>query len=332
MHQVIDNVPAYIISRYPSYQSFYQALYTGEIIRDQYGNFHLREEIQPQYYQYNTYPLYMAEPNSTNFVEFDFFNIEGIRGYYKEEPDGFLIELVSAEDIARGAGLSYQRTDNRSHSKSGVEYEQFRWDRVNSYLLDIFPYIQHLVDPRLLNYIPSKIDRDSYIPLEIAVQIINKCNSEQARKFQAIVAVKIANEIRELNRQKHNTMIQELQNKIEEQNKTIEYYKNFTNTDQLFRMTEISKHFNLSPYAAHLILAKYGYIYKCNNMWIIKSEYQNNNWMVLRNESSMAESFWTEDGRRFVIEKLCSLGLIPGGYNNDDIVQALLSDNSCKNL
>jgi hypothetical protein len=63
-------------------------------------------------------------------------------------------------------------------------------------------------------------------------------------------------------------------------------------------------------------------------MWIIKSEYQNNNWMVLRNESSMAESFWTADGRRFVIEKLCSLGLIPGGYNNDDIVQALLSDNS----
>ena len=42
----------------------------------------------------------------------------------------------------------------------------------------------------------------------------------------------------------------------------------------------------------------------------------------------MAESFWTEDGRRFVIEKLCSLGLIPGGYNNDDIAQALLSDNS----
>ena len=50
MYQIVDEVPAYIISKYPNYQAFQQAMYTGEIIRDQYGYLHLRQEFQPQLY------------------------------------------------------------------------------------------------------------------------------------------------------------------------------------------------------------------------------------------------------------------------------------------
>ena len=50
MYQIVDEVPAYIISKYPNYQSFQQAMYTGDIIRDQYGYLHLRQEFQPQLY------------------------------------------------------------------------------------------------------------------------------------------------------------------------------------------------------------------------------------------------------------------------------------------
>lgn len=39
MMQVVNVVPEYIRRRYPSFQSFNQALYTGEIVRDNLGNF-----------------------------------------------------------------------------------------------------------------------------------------------------------------------------------------------------------------------------------------------------------------------------------------------------
>ena len=105
-----------------------------------------------------------------------------------------IIRLVNAEDIARGAGLTRIRKDRVHTSVDSPEY--IHWDRVNQYAQSRLPYLQQAgLNPILLQYIPEKIDKESYIPLELAIQIISCADSDQAKLFQAIVSITVAREI-----------------------------------------------------------------------------------------------------------------------------------------
>ena len=314
----VNVVPEYIRQKYPSAQALDHALYNGEIIRDCYGRFHLREEFQPQISYYNPY-YFMAKPAEEPIMkEFDFFNIEGVRGYYKEESDGFLIELVSAEDIARGAGLVRIETKS-SHTSVRKEYESFLWDRFNDYAQRSLDTLQQYIDPRVMPYIKFPIDRDSYIPIELAVRVINKCNSKKAEEFQSIVAVKIANEIRNLNRQKHDIQMVEMQNRINDLQSRLDYHRQLVDTKTYYSTTEIAKDFCISPQLLNLVLNRLDIIYKVNNTWQV---YQNLTSFgftenKIRNDegSIMKENYWTSFGREFICNLLIKNGFIIGADN-----------------
>ena len=98
---------------------------------------------------FRNHPLYRAEEKQTftnengvltsQLLDFSFFNIEGVKGYYKIEADGYRIRLVSAEDIARGAGLvkiSSHNCDEKTYTN-----EVIQWSRFNQYATESLNYI-----------------------------------------------------------------------------------------------------------------------------------------------------------------------------------------------
>lgn len=92
-------------------------------------------------------------------------------------------------------------------------YESIRWAEFNQYAQSRLPYLQQAgIDPSLLQYIQFPLNKDSYIPIELAVQIISCADSEQAKLFQAIISIKIAKEIDRLLDEKHSEQIEELKN------------------------------------------------------------------------------------------------------------------------
>ena len=160
-------------------------------------------EVQPMMSNYRV-PLFVQraiqEVQQSEILDFSFFNIENVRGYYKIDRDGKKIRLVNAEDIARGAGI----VQHKSFPTSGemdefpiyaTQCEYIRWERVNEYAQSRMPYLLQYLPRSILCYIPEKLDRESYIPIELAVQIIMCADSEKAKKFQALVSIKIAAEI-----------------------------------------------------------------------------------------------------------------------------------------
>ena len=169
------------------------------------------------YIFYNS-PIYRAEPvQQSEILDFGFFNIENVRGYYKIDENGNKIRLVNAEDIARGAGLTrinkktYAPTSRRANEE--YEYESIRWSEINQYAQSRLPYLQQAgIDPMLLQYIQFPLNKESYIPIELAVQIISCADSEQAKLFQAIISIKIAKEIDRLLDEKYSEELKQLRN------------------------------------------------------------------------------------------------------------------------
>lgn len=178
-------------------------------------------EVQPVMNSFRV-PLFVQraiqEIQQTEILDFSFFNIEGVRGYYKIDENGKKIRLVNAEDIARGAGLV--RSEIKfSHTSVRKEYESIMWYRVNDYAQSRLPYLEEFIDPTLLQYMQFPLNKDSYIPLELAVQIIICADSEQAKRFQALVSIKIASEIDKLLDEKYSEEL----NRLRKDNDDLQY-------------------------------------------------------------------------------------------------------------
>ena len=381
-YMIVDIVPDYIKQRYPYAKDLQEAINRGEVVRDQYGNLVLAHQpplAHTQYFPanygfipsqqvpmypsnayicqqpyYNYRPLYMAKPMiEQQMIEFDMFNIEGVRGYYKEESDGYLLKLVSAYDVAVGVGLSRIVTDKRRISATDMsvandelgsdmsdpkyaQYDMIRWKEFNDYAQQRLPYLQGIAHPSIFNHVPSQIGNDSYIPLELAVQVAMCCRSEQAKKFQAIIAVKIADEIYNLNKERHEKVIESLQGQInmkdrqlEEQVKVTEhitnYYQKFNSTEHCFTATELAKNYGLSAQTFNKLLNKLNMIYFVNNTWQVYQKYADLGCTSIRNENGQSQTYWTENGKLVISVLLMNYG-IEEGKPNQEIVDRLLCD------
>lgn len=97
----------------------------------------------------------------------EIMNISGV-SCYEENGTAYL----RLEDVARGLGFTQM--------KNGIEY--VKWERVNSYLID-------------LGFSPE-VGKDGYIPENIFYRIAMKAKNETAEKFQALVADEIIPSIR----------------------------------------------------------------------------------------------------------------------------------------
>lgn len=345
MFQVVDEFPLYIRQRYPSAQLLSQALYSGEVIRDQYGRFYLREEIQPQPIDnpYGCAPVYMAEPTQkvappfvqSNILDFSFFMFENIRGYYAIAADGYVSRLINAEDVARGIGLTTAVKHNDrpvAGSCNQVQYtEGIRWSTFNEYAQSSLPYIDI---QRELNMFTFPINKDSYIPFELALMVAINCRSEKARQFHGFLVGRFSREVSMMIDSKYKEIKESLEKQIEEQNKvirdqgqTIVYQEEFLNKQGLFYSTELAKKFNLTPQVFNKIFEKLGYIYKVNGQWVSKAPFDRIGMMTFVDiqtpKGIVTESLWTETGRQITFKLLTDLGIQPG-VDNSLVVKQLL--------
>ena len=349
MFQVVDEFPLYIRQRYPSAQLLSQALYSGEVIRDQYGRFYLREEIQPQPIDnpYGCAPVYMADPIQqvappfiqSDILDFSFFMFENIRGYYAIAADGYVSRLINAEDVARGIGLTTQ-SKGRYAGENGCatscttdiqSYEVIRWSTFNEYAQSSLPYIDI---QRELNMFTFPINKDSYIPFELALMVAINCRSEKARQFHGFLVGRFSREVSMMIDSKYKEIKESLEKQIEEQNKvirdqgqTIVYQEEFLNKQGLFYSTELAKKFNLTPQVFNKIFEKLGYIYKVNGQWVSKAPFDRIGMMTFVDiqtpKGIVTESLWTETGRQITFKLLTDLGIQPG-VDNSLVVKQLL--------
>ena len=349
MFQVVDEFPLYIRQRYPSAQLLSQALYSGEVIRDQYGRFYLREEIQPQPIDnpYGCAPVYMAEPTQqvappfvqSDILDFSFFMFENIRGYYAIAADGYVSRLINAEDVARGIGLTTQ-SKGRYAGENGCagscttdiqSYEVIRWSTFNEYAQSSLPYIDI---QRELNMFTFPINKDSYIPFELALMVAINCRSEKARQFHGFLVGRFSRELNMMIDTKYKEIKENLEKQIEEQNKvirdqgqTIVYQEEFLNKQGLFYSTELAKKFNLTPQVFNKIFEKLGYIYKVNGQWVSKAPFDRIGMMTFVDiqtpKGIVTESLWTETGRQITFKLLTDLGIQPG-IDNSLVVKQFL--------
>lgn len=346
MFQVVDEFPLYIRQRYPSAQLLSQALYSGEVIRDQYGRFYLKEEIQPQPIMYNPYgcaPVYMAEPTQqvappfvqSDILDFSFFMFENIRGYYAIAADGYVSRLINAEDVARGIGLTKMvhngHPTSRMSSEELPKVEVIRWKEFNEYAQSSLPYIDI---QRELNMFTFPINKDSYIPFELALMVAINCRSEKARQFHGFLVGRFSRELNMMIDNKYKEIKESLEKQIEEQNKvirdqgqTIVYQEEFLNKQGLFYSTELAKKFNLTPQVFNKIFEKLGYIYKVNGQWVSKAPFDRIGMMTFVDiqtpKGVVTESLWTETGRQITFKLLTDLGIQPGVDNSLVVKQFL---------
>lgn len=352
MKQIVDEVPVYLISKYSTYQAFQQALKTGEVFRDQYGYFHCVDTYQQQYITYDPTignPVYMNEPVQ-NYIEtndkqilegqqFDFFNIEGVNVCFKMiDLDGHLsyISMVSAEDIAIGAGLttltnSGHPTDLQKVAGQVNKVESIRWSTFNQYAQEALPtlMLDKYYEPILRHFIPSKIGKGSWIPTALAVLIIMRCTSKKAREFQKIVSIKITNELNCLAAKKYNFMMDIMKKQIAEYNQRLRYQDSYLNKDSLLTSTQIASQFGMTAQELHAVLYKAGVIQKNKDIWVVKSPYNHFAYTRLVDIDTPAGkktvTYWTESGRGWIDGILFSLGIIPE-HNNQSKIQEYLKE------
>jgi hypothetical protein len=179
-------------------------------------------EVQPVMNSFRV-PLFVQraiqEIQQTEILDFSFFNIEGVRGYYKIDENGKKIRLVNAEDIARGAGLVKVDKKFFSEKSENRVYTSIRWKEFNEYAQSRLPYLQKYADSIIFNYIQFPLNKESFIPIELAVQIIMCADSEQAKDFQALVSIKIAKEIDMLLDEKYSEEL----NRLRKDNNDLQY-------------------------------------------------------------------------------------------------------------
>lgn len=278
------------------------------------------------HYLFQNHPLYKAEEKQTfiqnedgvltsQLLDFSFFNIEGVRGYYKIEADGYRTRLVNAEDIARGAGLSREKS---FHTSAEIRTESYiQWDRFNQYAEDSMNYVNLDREKKYFN-LPA--DKDTFIPLKLAIMVISRCASEQARKFQGIVATVIADQIDRMIDEKYDKLIDDMQG-------TIEYQNHYLNKEGLFTTRQIAAEFNMTAQQLTKVLHTKGYIYRSNGQWIVRSFYSHlattSSLDIETQQGIRTVTFWTEGGRLFIHTVMRSLGIYPD-IDNREVIDSMI--------
>ena len=361
LQQVVDIVPANIRQQYPTAQAFMSSPYYQNpiLLYSPAGYPHSAEQIrilqaaaveapkwnwlwnfvdthpyQGRVHRYTIVfpqnaPVFSCDPNQITAGVLDKINKINILGCLNVDGYCILIErrlctYVLARDIAIGAGLVINRNDRGTTScaKDTEKYQTIRWNTFTDYFNMALEELR-MVNPDIIRWI-QPLDTNSYILLEMALGILNHCNSETAKAFKGQLMFNIVPKIQNDTISELLQQLEDMNNNLEDKDQQLGHLLKPTKSNQLFRMTEISKVFNISPTSAHLILNQYGYIYKCNHTWVMSQNYANLGYMMVGNNSTPYESWWTQLGREFVISTFQQLGLM-AGLNNDKIVEQLLS-------
>lgn len=341
LKQIVDVIPQELRKKYPTREDF---MYSGYY--QQIQNSRIYNQIQCPYCT-PYMPLFHAKPVENNIIEndantlenlnFDFFNINNVRGCFKiNEIDNKItyVSLVNAEDIAIGAGLTVIQTRydrpvaTDSCSQLYYTQENIRWSTMNQYATEALESLKQRTDYHIFQpFIPNKIGRGSYIPTQLAVRILMRCTSKKAREFQELVFDKVVTDIENMVLNKYNLILNEKNTIIKDMQDKLDYHRNFHNTSQLFSTTEIAKDFGISAQMLNIILHNLKIIYRVNNTWQVY--YNLANYGLVENKQINDEGhetkglYWTNLGREFIYEQLKRNG-IEIGKNNDEAIDQLL--------
>lgn len=229
-----------------------------------------------------------------------------------------LCTFVLARDIAIGGGLC--RYEEKSSHTGVRNYESILWSRFTEYFNETVAEI--IAINRDLAQFIQPLDQNGYILLEVALGILNRCNNATAKKFRAELLFNIVPKIQNDTIAKFMENLNQLGSSIDQQNKEIEYYKHWTNTNELFRSTEIAKDFGLSAKTLHILLNYLGIIFRVNGRWVVYQPYAHFGY-ILSKEGNNTDTYWTHAGRAFVINTLIGYGL-QLGKDNRQIVENIL--------
>lgn len=139
--------------------------------------------------------------NINDIDQINIFDIINVRGYCVWI-NGVLRTFVRTEDIARESGLTKENTKSYTSNNGHVEeyrYETIRWDRFESYMNDAINMLKS-INPDIIPLIQPDLIRTGYIPCELALMILMKCNNGKALEFQAKFAIALGR-IPEIQRQ-----------------------------------------------------------------------------------------------------------------------------------
>lgn len=243
--------------------------------------------------------------------------IKKVKGYVDSLGDVYL----NLEDVAKGLGFS-------EISNSGNI--TVRWRTIRKYLKDL-KVIAISCDGKGKENLPE------FIKENIFYKLCMKANNEIALKFQDRVADEILPQIRKtggynlqlskkellqlgvINANTENERLLAF-NKYElEYVKPLEvkgeYHDKVLKSEGLMTISTIGKDLGLSGVKLNKILNDLKIIYKRGKQWYIYSQYADKGYcqyetVLISEDKTIHNLKWTEKGRKFIIEKLESLGIV----------------------
>lgn len=265
----------------------------------------------------------MREQKTANV---EVFNIDGLECF---EKDG--VAYLKLETVARGLGFT------QTQIKNGNEYVSVRWERVRKYL-DEFGF-------------PHEWGKDGlpeYIPEDIFYRLAMKANNETAKNFQIFVAQKVLPSLRKhgayimgqetmdddlllakavlaANKmiEERNKKIQQLEVSIAQLTPSADYCQEVLASESLIATTQIAKDFGFrSAQQLNKVLSDLGIQYKVNDSWVLRAAYADKGYVKTKTftyqygsqKATAQHNYWTEQGRKFLYEKLKKNNLLPKSF------------------
>lgn len=133
-----------------------------------------------------------------------------------------LLTYVYAKDIAIGAGLNKEE-EKFSTTSGRKSYDNIRWNRFIQYFNETVEELQ-MVNPDILRFI-QPLDINSYILLEVALGILNRCNNTIAKKFRATLMFKVVPIIQQQAINEYMQQIGELNTQLDNKKNIIDEYE-----------------------------------------------------------------------------------------------------------
>ena len=133
-----------------------------------------------------------------------------------------LLTYVYAKDIAIGAGLVETKHD-RVDTSVDKPHEFIIWNRFVKYFNESIEELQ-MVNPDILRFI-QPLDINSYILLEVALGILNRCNNITAKKFRANLMFKVVPIIQQQAINEYMQQIGELNTQLDNKKNIIDEYE-----------------------------------------------------------------------------------------------------------
>ena len=119
------------------------------------------------------------------------------------------------------------------------------------------------------------------------------------------------------------------QQQISQQQSQIDYYQDMLDTDQLYSTTEIAHEFEMSAQQLRRILQDHQIIYPCNKTWQISQALVHYDYVRNKYNTNVPDHpYWTNYGRRFVIDLLTKYGYTLHDNNPKLIVPLIFDDHN----